>query len=122
MGVSFLSSPTVTAWLASIGVRHFETQEPADLEYDAQLRVVAEWRERSTLFKAHVHDAVTDVMLEAATPGAALRVERYRAEHRAIGERLLGRAESFQRERGYPPPFWELVRLAREASRRKQKE
>lgn len=156
MGVSFLSSPTVTAWLASIGVRHFETQEPADLEYDAQLRVVAEWRERSTLFKAHVHDAVTDVMLEAATPGAplaydfwklplarlakgysvalnifgkvgpipegmsataALRVERYRAEHRAIEERLLRRAESFQRERGYPPPFWELVRLAREASR-----
>ena len=156
MGVSFISSPTVTAWLASIGVRHFETQEPADLEYDAQLRVVAEWRDRATLFKAHVDDAVTDVMLAEAKPGeplsyrrlllplarlskayslvrnalgrvgpipegmsatAALRVDRYRAEHRALGDRVLMLAEDFKRERGYVPPFWELVRLARQAKR-----
>jgi len=157
MGVSFLSSPTVTAWLASIGVRHFETQEPADLEYDAQLRVVAEWRERATLFAAHIDDAVTDVMIEQAEPRlplpyakaklplarvakgysavlnflgregpvpeglsatAALRVERYREDHRAIAERVLVLAEAFKREHSYAPPYWQLVRLAREAHRK----
>src|SRR5207253_7493734 len=42
MNLSHLSTPGVTAWLSALGVRHFETQEPSDLEYDAQLRVVAE--------------------------------------------------------------------------------
>ena len=76
MGVSFISSRTVTAWLASLGAEHFETQEPSDLEYDPQLRVVAEWRDRSTLFKAHVDDAVTDVMLEEAKPNEGLGYSR----------------------------------------------
>jgi hypothetical protein len=65
---TFISSPTVTAWLGSVGVRHVQTQEPADLEYDPQLSVVAEWRDRTTLFKAHVDDAVTDVMLASPAP------------------------------------------------------
>jgi hypothetical protein len=159
MGVSYLSSPTVTAWLGSIGVRHFETQEPADLEYDPQLRVVAEWRDRATLFKAHVDDAVTDVMFEVAPSGeplpynrrllplarlskaysvglnllgrvgpipegmsatAALRVDRYQAAHRALVARVRVRAEALQSERGYVPPYWELVRLAREAERQQR--
>ncbi len=153
MGVSYVSSPTLTAWLGSIGVRHFETQEPADLEYDPQLRLVAEWRGRTTLFNAHVDDAATDVLIEQAPPGvplpyshaqlplarlakgysallnllgrtgpipqglsatAALRVERYREDHQALVGRLLARAEAFRKERGYLPPYWELVRLARE--------
>ncbi|MDB6034870.1 MAG: hypothetical protein JWM16_5208 [Verrucomicrobiales bacterium] len=71
-GSTFISSPTVTAWLGSVGVRHFETQEPADLEYDPQVTVVAEWRDRSTLLKAHIDDAVTDVMLQQASPGEPL--------------------------------------------------
>jgi hypothetical protein len=71
-GMTFISSPAVAGWLGSVGVRHFETQEPADLEYDSQLCVVAEWRDRNTLFKAHVDDAVTDVMLEEAKPGEPL--------------------------------------------------
>ena len=71
-GMTFISSPTITAWLGSLGVKHFETLEPADLEYDSQLGVVAEWRDREALFKAHVDDAVTDVMLEEAKPGEAL--------------------------------------------------
>src|SRR5256885_16635828 len=70
--MTFISSSTVTAWLGSLGVKHFETLEPADLEYDSQLCVVAEWRDLRTLFKAHVDDAVTDVMLEEAKPGQAL--------------------------------------------------
>jgi len=71
-GMTFISSPTVAAWLGSLGVKYFETVEPADLEYDSQLGVVAEWRDLETLFKAHVDDVVTDVMLEEAKPGEAL--------------------------------------------------
>ena len=153
-GMSFLSSPAVTSWLGSLGVKHFETQEPADLEYDSQLCLVAEWRDRSTLFKAHVDDAVTDVMLEEAKPGeslpyqlpllpvtrlakayswtlnlfgrvgpvpegmsatTALRVKRFRNDHAVRVKRVLGQAEEFKERKGYTPPFWELIRMAREA-------
>lgn len=72
MKLSHLSMPGVTAWLSALGVRHFETQEPADLEYDPQLRVVAEWRDPETLFKDHVDNAVIDVMLEGAERGRRL--------------------------------------------------
>ncbi len=154
MGMTYISSPTLTAWLGSMGVRHFETQEPADLEYDPQLRVVAEWRDPQTLWKAHVDDAVTDVMLEEAAPGrpldydlrwlplarlaklwsltlnlvgkvgpvpegrgpaTALRVDRYTKEHSRLVGRTLALAESFAKEKGYRPPFWELHQLARQA-------
>ncbi len=154
MGMSHLSTPGVTSWLAALGVRHFETQEPSDLEYDPQLRVVAEWRDPETLFKDHVDNAVIDVMLERAEAGerlgydwhklpfarlakaysvvknwfggigpipegmsatTALRVERLTANHAAIAARLLEKAEAFKAGRGYVPPYWELVRLAREA-------
>lgn len=76
MGTSHISSPTVAAWLGSLGVRHFETQEPADLEYDPQLRVVAEWRDGPALWQAHLDDAVTDVMLARARPGEPLPFNR----------------------------------------------
>lgn len=155
MGLSHLSTPGVTAWLSALGVRHFETQEPSDLEYDPQLRVVAEWRDPDTLFKDHADNAVIDVMLEAAERGekldynlwllpvtrlakaysvvknwfakvgpipegmsaaTALRVQKLKATHADIKVRLLEKAERFKAERGYLPPYWELVRLAREAS------
>jgi permuted papain-like amidase YaeF/Yiix C92 family enzyme len=156
MDMSFISAATVTAWLGSLGVRHFETQEPADLEFDPQLCVVAEWRDPATLFKAHVDDAVTDAMLERAAPGrpldyslwrlplarlgkgysvllnklgrvgpipegmgaaTALRVDKYLGEHEALTARVLVLAESFKSKHGYPPPYWELLKLAREACR-----
>ncbi len=156
MGVSSISSPTVTAWLGSLGVRHFETQEPADLEYDPQLRVVAEWRDPGTLFKAHVDDAVTDVMLEESPAGRALdysawllpmgriskgysallnafgavgpvpegmsattglRVRKYLRDHDRLTVRVLVLAEEFKTSHGYPPPYWELLKLARQARR-----
>jgi Permuted papain-like amidase enzyme, YaeF/YiiX, C92 family len=72
MGVSHLSTRGVIAWLSALGVRHFETQEPSDLEYDPQLRVVAEWRDPDTLLQDHVDNAVTDVLLEAAERGEPL--------------------------------------------------
>lgn len=72
MGISHISSPGVTAWLSAFGVKHFETQEPADLEYDPQLRVVAEWRDPETLYQDHVDNAVIDAMLEGADQGERL--------------------------------------------------
>jgi hypothetical protein len=151
-GTSFISSPSVAGWLGSVGVKYFETQEPADLEYDSQLTIVAEWRDFDTLFKAHVDDAVTDVMLEEAVPGkglpyqafmlpvtrllkayslalnvmgkvgpipegmtatSALRVEKFRKDHAARVTRVLQNAEEFKNTKGYIPPFWELITMAR---------
>jgi hypothetical protein len=152
--LSQLSTPGVTSWLAALGVRHFETQEPSDLEYDPQLRVVAEWRDPETLFKDHVDNAVIDAMLEGAERGeklsynhwllpfarlakvwsgvlnqfgkigpipegmsatTALRVDRLKQDHAAIVARVMTAAKVFRTERGYMPPYWELVRLARQA-------
>lgn len=154
MGLSHLSTPGVTSWLSALGVRHFETQEPSDLEYDPQLRVVAEWRDPVTLFQDHADNAVIDVMLEAAERGeklshnlwllppvrlakawsatlnrfgkvgpipegmnatTALRVRRLISNHAVLKARLFENAEKFKAEKGYVPPYWELVRLAREA-------
>ncbi|MBM2846811.1 MAG: hypothetical protein HW407_2123, partial [Bacteroidetes bacterium] len=69
MGLSHLSSPGLRTWLAGFGVEHFETQEPSDLEYDPQLRVVAEWRDPEQLRKDHFDNAVTEAMLEGAEQG-----------------------------------------------------
>jgi hypothetical protein len=154
MNLSHLSTPGVTSWLSALGVRHFETQEPSDLEYDPQLRVVAEWRDPETLFRDHADNAVIDVMLEAAERGeklsynrwllpavrltkawssvlnwfgkvgpvpegmsatTALRVQRLKSNHALLKARLLDQAKEFKAEKGYVPPYWELVRLAREA-------
>lgn len=155
MGLSTLSSPGLRRWLAGFGVRHFVTEEPSDLEYDPQLVVVAEWRDPETLYRDHLDNAVTEVMLEGAERGeelgcpwrllplaraakawsvlcnltgrpgpvpegmsseAALRNRSYSARHRAIGERLRALADAFTVERGYRPPYWQLVRLARTAA------
>jgi hypothetical protein len=76
-GISTLSAPGLRRWLASFGVRQFETQEPSDLEYDPQLSVVAEWRDATTLFDDHIDNAVTDAMLEGAERGDALEFAWY---------------------------------------------
>lgn len=155
MGMSHISSPGLIDWLAALGVRHFESQEPSDLEYDPQLRVVAEWRGTRTLFRDHVDSAVIDALLERAAAGerlehawhllppyrlakgwsaignrfgavgpvpegmsatTALRVTRLARRHADLAGQVLAEAETFRRERGYVPPYWELVRLAREAA------
>jgi Permuted papain-like amidase enzyme, YaeF/YiiX, C92 family len=97
MGISTISSPGVRRWLASFGVRHFETQEPSDLEYDPQLVVVGEWRDAEALFQDHVDNAVTDVLLEGAGRGERLRYPWYQLP----GARLA---------KGYS---WVLERFAR---------
>jgi len=76
-GRSTLSAPGLRRWLAAFGVRHFETQEPSDLEYDPQLAVVAEWRDPAWLLRDHVDNAVIDAMLEGAERGDELAYAWY---------------------------------------------
>ena len=76
-GISTITAPGLRRWLASFGVRQFETQEPSDLEYDPQLDVVAEWRAAASLFDDHMDNAVTDAMLEGAERGEALEFDWY---------------------------------------------
>lgn len=154
MGMSHISSSGVRSWLGSFGVTHFETQEPSDLEYDSQLKVVAEWRDPETLAKDQFDNAVTDIMLEAADKGAtldyalyllpvarvlkaysvvlngfgrvgpvpqgmdatsALRNKWYSAQHARIKESLILLVDQFKKENHFVPPYWELIRLARQA-------
>lgn len=72
MGLSSISTPGTVSWLSAFGVKHFETQQPSDLEYDPQLTVVAEWRDPENLFKDHLDNAVIDVLLEEAGSGEML--------------------------------------------------
>jgi hypothetical protein len=76
-GLSTISSQGVVNWLNAFGVEHFVTQMPADLEYDPQLTVVAEWRDPATLAKDHIDNAVMDVMLEQADKGTAVGYNRW---------------------------------------------
>ena len=154
MGISRISSRGVALWLSAFGVKHFSTQEPSDLEYDPQIRVVAEWRDPGTLFQDHADNAVIDAMLERAGRGepldyprlmlpfarlakgysavlnalghagpipegmsatAAMRHRAFTKKHAALKARLLDLAAEFKRQKGYTPPYWELVKLAREA-------
>jgi hypothetical protein len=68
-GTTHMSSPGVMKWLSYFGVTHFETQAPADLEYDPQLSIVAEWRDREALWQDHVDNAVIEAMLHGADEG-----------------------------------------------------
>jgi len=154
MGISHISSRGVSLWLSAFGVKHFETQEPSDLEYDPQTRVVAEWRDPATLLQDHADNALIDAMLEHADRGeqldyplfllpfariakahsavlngfgragpvpesmsatAAMRHRAFTKKHAAFKARLLLLASEFKGRKGYNPPYWELVKLAREA-------
>ncbi len=76
-GTTHMSSPGVVRWLSYFGVTHFETQAPADLEYDPQLTVVAEWRDPETLWQDHVDSAVVEAMLEGADEGDLIPYSRW---------------------------------------------
>ena len=75
--ITTMSSPGVVSWLGDFGVRNFETQAPADLEYDPQLVVVGEWRDRDALWNAQVDNAITDAMLAGADNGDRLTYAWY---------------------------------------------
>lgn len=71
-GLSSMSGDGLTRWLGALGVRHFTTLAPSDLEYDPAMRVVAEWRDPDALFSDHLDNAVLDAMLEGAERGDRL--------------------------------------------------
>ena len=74
---STISSDGIIDWLHSFGVEHFVTQMPSDLEYDPMLSVVAEWRDKETLFKDHLDNAVMDVLIARANAGEKLSYDRW---------------------------------------------
>jgi hypothetical protein len=76
MELSQISGSGIESWLADLGVRHFKTQAPSDLEYDPQLVVVAEWRDPAALWQDHVDNAVTDAMIAQAEQGGRLHYNR----------------------------------------------
>ena len=71
-GQTTMSARGTTAWLAALGVEQFETHGPSDLEYDPQVVVVAEWRNKDALFDDHVDNAIIDAMLEGAEDGMTI--------------------------------------------------
>lgn len=72
MDISRVSAPGTREWLAALGVERFDMQEPSDLEYDPQLRVVAEWRDPETLYLDHVDNVVVEALLDGANRGDRL--------------------------------------------------
>ncbi|MEX1257781.1 MAG: YiiX/YebB-like N1pC/P60 family cysteine hydrolase [Gemmatimonadota bacterium] len=69
---SAMSAPGLVAWLAAMGVREFNSLVPSDVEYDPQLRAVAEWRDAPALMDFRLDNAITDALLEEAERGATL--------------------------------------------------
>lgn len=55
---------------------------------------------------------------EGMSADAALRNRRFTARHAMIKAEVLSQAREFQRERGYVPPYWELLKLARNSKAR----
>lgn len=74
---SDMSEPGLVRWLASLGVRHFTTLVPSDLEYDPRLGAVAEWRDVSLLRQHRFDDVTMDVLLQAADEGDRLGYHWY---------------------------------------------
>jgi hypothetical protein len=52
---------------------------------------------------------------EGMSPAAALRNRGYNARHDALSAEVLRRANAWREAQGYPPPYWVMVGLAREA-------
>jgi hypothetical protein len=69
---SAMTTPGLVRWLSAMGVREFQTLVPSDLEYDPQLRAVAEWRDAEALMDYRLDNAITDALLEEADRGADL--------------------------------------------------
>jgi len=69
---STISSNGIIDWLHTFGVDHFVTQMPSDLEYDPNLSVVAEWRDKDVLFQDHLDNAVMDALIGEANKGDKL--------------------------------------------------
>jgi len=52
---------------------------------------------------------------EGMSASTALRNKKFSKDHEEIRENMMLLIDKFKQNRGYNPPYWELVRLAREA-------
>ena len=92
-----MSAPGLAGWLTDMGVRELTTLVPSDLEYDPQVRAVAEWRNGPALMDYRLDNAITDVLLEEAERGARLGHAAYALpgarllKAYSVGQSLLGR-------------------------------
>jgi Permuted papain-like amidase enzyme, YaeF/YiiX, C92 family len=84
---SAMTAPGLVRWLGGMGVREFRTLVPSDLEYDARLRAVVEWRDLDALMEYRFDNAITDALLGAADDGADLG---YSVFARPFGRLLKG--------------------------------
>ncbi len=93
---SAMSAPGLVRWLGAMGVREFRTIVPSDLEYDAQLRAVAEWRDVGALMDYRLDNAITDALLEQADRGLELGYSWFAlpaarlVKGLSVGQALLG--------------------------------
>ncbi|MDH5387189.1 MAG: YiiX/YebB-like N1pC/P60 family cysteine hydrolase [Gammaproteobacteria bacterium] len=69
---SKLESPGLIRWLGDVGMQHFTTILPSDIEYDPRLAPVAEWRNLETLRSERLDNVTLDVLLEAGERGDRL--------------------------------------------------
>jgi len=118
-GLTSTSAPGVARWLRSFGVTHYVTHGPSDLEYDPQLRVVAEWRSADNLLKDHVDDAILDVLLERAEGGEAVGYDRRRLPAARLAKAWSALLVLFGRVGPVPEGMSATVALRVESLRRK---
>jgi hypothetical protein len=59
---------------------------------------------------------------EGLSAAGALRTRSFMRTHAAIKDRVLRLAEEFERNHGYTPPYWELVKLARQAQSERKRD
>jgi hypothetical protein len=69
---SAMSAPGLARWLGAMGVRELTTLVPSDIEYDPQVRAVAEWRDAPALMDFRLDNAIIDALLEEAERGTGL--------------------------------------------------
>lgn len=53
---------------------------------------------------------------EGMSAAAALKVSEFSKRHKQIKKQLTLEAAEFKKRKGYPPPYWELIKLARESN------
>jgi hypothetical protein len=93
---SAMSAPGLARWLGAMGVRELTTLVPSDVEYDPQVRAVAEWRDAPALMDFRLDNAIIDALLEEAERGtglgypwyalpAARGLKAYSVAHSALG-------------------------------------
>jgi len=73
-----MTLPGLRAWLGGMGVAHFTTLAPSDLEYDPDLIPVVEWRDSAVLMADRLDNVIMDALLTEAEHGLRLGYPFYK--------------------------------------------